>query len=138
MLQIQCLEGAKVPVRGSDGSAGYDLYSMEDFKICSEKQTLISTGIKMKIPKNHVGFIKSRSSLSYKHGLCVEAGVIDSDYRGEIKVLLHNYGKETYKGKKGDKIAQIVIMPCLMIKTKVVKSLDETKRGNKGFGSTGK
>lgn len=131
---------AKVPTRGSEEAAGYDLYSNSDVEIRPEGTIKVNTGIAMEIPKGYFGAIFARSGLATKEGLrpanCV--GVIDSDYRGEIIVALHNDSNIVRVVEKGERIAQIVIMPYLSVEFKEVDNLDETKRGNGGFGSTDK
>lgn len=131
---------AKVPTRGSEEAAGYDLYSNSDVEIRPEGTIKVNTGIAMEIPKGYFGAIYARSGLATKEGLrpanCV--GVIDSDYRGEIIVALHNDSNIIRVVEKGERIAQIVIMPYLSVEFEEVDNLDETKRGNGGFGSTDK
>lgn len=131
---------AKVPTRGSEEAAGYDLYSNSDVEIRPEGTIKVNTGIAMEIPKGYFGAIYARSGLATKEGLrpanCV--GVIDSDYRGEIIVALHNDSNIVRVVEKGERIAQIVIMPYLSVEFEEVDNLDETKRGNGGFGSTDK
>lgn len=131
---------AKVPTRGSEEAAGYDLYSNSDVEIRPEGTIKVNTGIAMEIPKGYFGAIYARSGLATKEGLrpanCV--GVIDSDYRGEIIVALHNDSNIVRVVEKGERIAQIVIMPYLSVEFKEVDNLDETKRSNGGFGSTDK
>lgn len=131
---------AKVPTRGSEEAAGYDLYSNSDVEIRPEGTIKVNTGIAMEIPKGYFGAIYARSGLATKEGLrpanCV--GVIDSDYRGEIIVALHNDSNIVRVVEKGERIAQIVIMPYLSVEFEEVGNLDETKRGNGGFGSTDK
>lgn len=131
---------AKVPTRGSEEAAGYDLYSNSDVEIRPEGTIKVNTGIAMEIPKGYFGAIYARSGLATKEGLrpanCV--GVIDSDYRGEIIVAIHNDSNIVRVVEKGERIAQIVIMPYLSVEFEEVDNLDETKRGNGGFGSTDK
>lgn len=131
---------AEVPTRGSKEAAGYDLYSNSDVEIRPEGTIKVNTGIAMEIPKGYFGAIYARSGLATKEGLrpanCV--GVIDSDYRGEIIVAIHNDSNIVRVVEKGERIAQIVIMPYLSIEFEEVDNLDETKRGNGGFGSTDK
>jgi dUTP pyrophosphatase len=128
--------GATVPTYGTDFAAGIDLYALED-TLLTTKQCLVKTGVHMAIPTGHFGNIRSRSSLAYKHGVCTEAGVIDSDYSGPIGVVMYTLNGE-YKITKGDKIAQMIIQPYVTIVPKVVDKLPETVRGQGGFGSTGK
>lgn len=144
-------EGATCPTRGSVDSAGLDLYASEDTYI-GQNATLVPTGVHMAIPKGHVGLIRSRSGMAYKKNVFSEAGVIDADYRGEIKVLLYCKKTETnwVNGhntskllpskplvQKGERIAQLLIVPVNMSECRVVDSLDDTVRGEGGFGSTG-
>jgi len=117
--------------RGTSGSAGLDLYSQEDYKD-NGGVVLVSTGVRVMIPEGYVGIIKDRSGMA-KKGVTTHGGVIDSDYRGEVGVMLRLNGNTI---KKGDRIAQLVVVPCLM-DFETVDSLDETERGEKGFGSTG-
>lgn len=135
-------ENAKLPTRGSDYAAGYDLYANlgeDTFAIVPANGTVgIGTGVSMAIPDGYFGAIFARSGLAFKKGLrpanCV--GVIDSDYRGEIIVALHNdtdAGKDIYNG---DRIAQIIFLPFKQAEFNEVNELDETKRGEGGFGST--
>ena len=136
----KCYDNAVVPTRGSDYAAGYDLYTADIFTQIPVGETrMIGAGVCMEIPEGYAGFIFARSGLASKRGLrpanCV--GVIDSDYRGEIKVALHNDSCEMQTIKQGDRIAQIVIMPYLAVEFEETDALNETTRGAGGFGSTG-
>lgn len=128
------------PKRGTDGSAGYDLFSCDATIILPGKSCMITTGIAMEIPNGYVGLVFARSGLATKQGLrpanCV--GVIDSDYRGEIKVCLYNDSFDVREVNFGDRIAQIVIVPYIYPNLEVVENLSDTERGDGGFGSTGK
>ncbi|MDI9539990.1 MAG: dUTP diphosphatase [Bacillota bacterium] len=133
-------EDAVIPVKGSDYAAGYDLYAINDEVIYPHNTTKVSTGLAIEIPEGYFGGVFARSGLASKKGLrpanCV--GVIDSDYRGEIIVLLHN-DTDTYQlVNKGDRIAQLVIMPYLSVEFEEAENLNDTERGDGGFGSTGK
>ncbi|MGI6607559.1 MAG: dUTP diphosphatase [Erysipelotrichaceae bacterium] len=131
---------AIIPTKGSNYAAGYDLYAINDEVIYPHNTTKISTGLKIEIPEGYFGGIFARSGLADKKGLrpanCV--GVIDSDYRGEIIVLLHNDTQIYQMVSKGDRIAQLIIMPYLSVDFEEVEELNETERGDGGFGSTGK
>ena len=134
-------DNAVVPTRGSKYAAGADLYSAENDLYIEDRQTvMIGTGIAMEIPEGYVGLVYARSGLACKEGLAPanKVGVIDSDYRGEIKVALYNQSGEKKLVKKGERIAQIVIAPFLAPEFTEVSELDETDRGEGGFGSTGK
>lgn len=136
-------ENAIIPKRGSDYAAGYDLYACTGInngvKIWGGETYKIGTGISMAIPNGYFGAVFARSGLATKNGLrpanCV--GVIDSDYRGEIIVALHNDSVDEYTVKDGERIAQLVIMPYLPVDFVETDTLDETDRGSGGFGSTG-
>lgn len=130
-------EGAQLPTKGNLSDAGYDLYSTEKVSIPAGATVLVSTGISMEIPEGYVGFIWDRSSMGV-NGIHRHAGVIDSGYRGHIKVCLHNTTKDVYHVEHGDRIAQIVIQQCPHFELCLVDSLDDTERGNGGFGSTGR
>ena len=130
-------DSSHVPTKGHMNDAGWDLYSFETISIPSGATVLVSTGIAMAIPKGYVGLIWDRSSMGVK-GIHRHAGVIDSEYRGEVKVCLHNTAKETYHIEKGDRIAQMLIQEAPNFIQHVVHELDSTNRGDGGFGSTGK
>ncbi|MCO5556028.1 hypothetical protein L7F22_009572 [Adiantum nelumboides] len=134
------LEGqnAKVPSRGSIGSAGYYLYANVQMEIFPQNWGTVSTGIQLMIPEGYYGRIASRSSLVSQHGIIVGGGVIDQDYRGEVKVLLYNTGLHRFSIEVGDRVAQIILEKITMPEVQVVKSLGSSERGENGFGSTGK
>jgi len=134
-LQTVLEDGAILPVRGTTFSAGLDLFALED-TVVNEIQSIVKTGVKMAIPEGYVGLIWSRSSMAYKNGVFTEAGVIDSDYRANIGVVMF-CNKGTYQIRKGDKIAQILIQPVSSMNCIQVESLSNTERTG-GFGSTGK
>lgn len=130
-------EDAIYPSRGSEGAAGWDLYAIEDAYIGPGERQLIDTGIASEFSDSIVGIIKPRSGLAYKYGIDVMAGVIDSDFRDSIKVLLINHGDQPFVVSPGDRIAQIVFT---MVFHNVVEhdgQVSETERGTGGFGSTG-
>jgi dUTP pyrophosphatase len=117
--------------------AAFDLEADEDTFVYGYSRKLISTGVRMAIPEGYCGIIKSRSGLAVKNSIEIGAGVIDAGYRGEIKVLLCNYGEDSFYVKPGDRIAQLMIVPVPAVTLEVVEDLDETTRSDKGFGSTG-
>ena len=135
-------ERAVLPVYASEGSAGADLTSAEerDITINSGETVFIGTGIAVEIPRGYVGLVYARSGLACKRNLAPanKVGVIDSDYRGEIKVALHNHGKNPEIVKKGERIAQLVIAPCVFADFKETDELSSSERGEGGFGSTGR
>lgn len=132
---------AKKPEYATDGSAGMDLSAVMDKPVTLRVggRAMIPTGIALQIPEGYGGFVFPRSGLSYKKGISMAncVGVIDSDYTGEIKVVLHNISGHDYTVNPGDRIAQLVFMPVAKAELEVVEELDETQRGVGGFGSTG-
>lgn len=133
-------ENATVPTYGSVSAAGADLYSCETVTVAPGETVLVHTGIAMAIPDGYVGLIYARSGLATKRGLAPanKVGVIDSDYRGEVMVALHNHGKVEQTVDAGERIAQIVFTPYVAADFCVVEELDTTDRGAGGFGSTGR
>lgn len=130
-------ESAITPSQGSEEAAGYDLCALKETVIPPKGKGLVSTGIEMAIPFGAYGRIAPRSGLAWKNFIDVGAGVIDSDYRGEVKVLLFNFGEEEFKVSKGDRVAQIIIEKVVPTMIKEVPELPSSKRGEGGFGSTG-
>ena len=132
----------KVPMPKYDiaGDAGFGLYVGEQITLAPMERASINTIYKMEIPKGSVGIIYERSGLSFKHGIITYGNVIDSGYRGEIRVGVINLGKEPYTFESGHKIAQMIIHSYEEMKFKEVKDseLSESDRGERGFGSTGK
>ena len=132
-------ENATVPTYGSVSAAGADLYSCETVTVAPGETVLVHTGIAMAIPDGYVGLIYARSGLATKRGLAPanKVGVIDSDYRGEVMVCLHNHGTTAQTVENGERIAQISFVPYYTANFDLVDDLDETTRGAGGFGSTG-
>ena len=139
ILKVKKLsESAILPEYKSEGAAGMDLYSNENVTLMPGEIKMISTGIALEIPKGYEGQVRPRSGLSLKGVTVVNApGTIDSDYRGEVKVLLINHGREPFNIEPGLRIAQLVIQKCEKAELVEHKELSETKRGSGGFGSTG-
>jgi len=139
--KVRGCEDLPLPVSTSELSSGVDLLSAEasDAVLKPGKIKLISTGIKIMIPKGYEGQIRPRSGLALKHGITVlnTPGTIDSDYRGIVKVILINLGEEDFNIQRGDRIAQLVIQKIFSPNFKIVKTLDKTKRGEGGFGHSG-
>ena len=135
-------ENAVIPTYGSEFSAGADLYALADEPIVIEahKTVLVHTGVAMEIPTGYVGLVFARSGLATKRALAPanKVGVIDSDYRGEIMVALHNHGDEPKTVENGERIAQLVLIPYLTAEFDEVDELSDTVRGEGGFGSTGR
>ena len=132
----------KLPVYKTSGSSGLDLvaYIKNKITINPSKVAIIPTGIAVAIPKNYEIQIRPRSGLAAKKGISVlnTPGTIDSDYRGEIKIILINLSKKPFVVKSGDRVAQMILCPIAKGKLKEVKNLPKTLRGKEGFGSTGK
>ena len=127
---------ARIPTKGSSQAAGHDLYAQETQKIPATGQGIIGTGIAIGLPSGTYGRIAPRSGLAIRHSLTVNAGVIDADYTGEIKVVLVNLGTEDYQVHKGDKIAQLIVERIISEEAILVHELETTTRGTKGFGSS--
>ena len=136
--EIPCLakDPQFLPQRANPTDAGADLMSTEDCEIYPNEQKMIDTGVAVKIPEGYAGFVFNRSSQG-KKGITIphSVGVIDSDYRGNIKIILKNISEDRYEIKVGDRIAQLVILPVLL--PTFVDAWNDTKRGTGGFGSTG-
>jgi len=129
---------AKIPTQATPFSAGYDLYAAEAIVVPRLGRKLIKTNVSMAIPMNHYGRIAPRSGLAYKNGIDVLAGVIDSDYRGDIGVILYNTDNNLdFTVNVGDKIAQIIIEPCAHVNFVKSNDLTATKRGEGGYGHSG-
>ena len=132
-------DSAKIPTFANAGDAGADLYATDDARLITNVPRAISTGIAMEIPKGHVGYVNPRSGLSLKGVTVLNApGTIDSGYRGEIKVIMINHGEYDYFIKKGDKIAQMVFHKYNEVFFEPVDELNDSGRGDGGFGSSGK
>lgn len=129
-------KNAKIPTKAFKEDAGWDLYAYEDIIIRPQNRICIPLGIKMEIPNGYLGFIKERSS-SALLGIHTLAGIIDSSYRGEVKVVLRNCSNLVHQFKKGDKIAQMLILPVPDMQMIQSVELSETERNEGGFGSTG-
>ena len=135
-------QGAKLPTYGTASAAGADLYAWLDEAVTIEpgKTAFIPTGIALEVPEGSAGLIYARSGLACKQGLAPanKVGVVDSDYRGEITVALHNHGSEARTVSHGDRIAQFIITPVLQPAYEMSEELSDTVRAAGGFGSTGK
>jgi dUTP pyrophosphatase len=131
---------AIIPAYQSDAAAGFDLHALEDIEISSGDRALVKTGLAIALPVGYELQVRPRSGLALKHGVTVlnTPGTVDGDYRGELMVILINFGKETFKIGKGDRIAQAIVARLERARLEEVGELDETARGAGGFGSTGK
>ncbi|XP_043379590.1 deoxyuridine 5'-triphosphate nucleotidohydrolase, mitochondrial isoform X2 [Chelonia mydas] len=130
-------ENASTPSRGSARAAGYDLYSAYNYVIPAMEKAIVKTDIQISLPSGCYGRVAPRSGLAAKHFIDVGAGVIDEDYRGNVGVVLFNFGKEDFEVKKGDRIAQLICERIFYPELEEVQVLDDTERGTGGFGSTG-
>ncbi|ODN77906.1 hypothetical protein L202_05012 [Cryptococcus amylolentus CBS 6039] len=137
-MEIQLLsEKATLPTQGSAYAAGMDLYSAEDKTIPARGRALIDLRLSIAVPAEHYGRIAPRSGLASKHGIQTGAGVIDSDYRGPVMVLLFNHSDVEFEVKHGDRIAQLILERISLPALRQVDTLPTTVRGAGGFGSTG-
>ena len=140
-IKIKLTRGAQIPKYATNGSAAVDLCAMIDSPIilAPGERALIPTGITLSIPDGYVGIVAARSGLACKKGICLSngIGVIDSDYRGEISVGLFNSSKDEFTVERGERIAQLMFVPVESAVFVSTDSLDETERGEGGFGSTG-
>jgi len=139
-LPIQLSEGATLPAYQTSGAAGMDLCTSETFVLNPMERRLVGTGVRVAIPEGFEGQVRPRSGLAIRNGISMvnTPGTIDSDYRGELRLILINFGAEAVQFSQGDRIGQLVICPVVRAAIKVVDGLDDTERGEGGFGSTGK
>lgn len=136
-MKVMLDEGAYMPTRAHSMDAGLDLYSPVDVMIKPQASAVIDTGVHVEMPPGSVGFLKSKSGLNVKHGILGE-GVIDAGYTGSIRVKLYNHGGDPYCIQRGDKVTQLVILPVMLLNLEQVEMLEDTDRGENGFGSTGR
>ncbi|KAK2626558.1 hypothetical protein QTJ16_003733 [Diplocarpon rosae] len=128
---------ARLPTRGSACAAGYDLYAAKATVVPARGKVLVETDLSMAVPAGTYGRIAPRSGLAAKHMIDTGAGVIDADYRGQVKVLLFNHGEEDFEVQEGDRVAQLVLERIYTPEVREVTELEESVRGAGGFGSTG-
>ena len=138
-MQVKLLsKHAKPPQKASTGSAGFDLYSSIYTKVTSKSLSIIPTDLAIQIPTGCYGRIAMRSGIAIKHMVSISGGVIDKDYRGNIKIIMINHGNEDFVIQRGDRVAQLIIERISCPEIIIVDQLKETDRGDNGFGSTGK
>jgi dUTP pyrophosphatase len=137
-LEVRVAGAGELPLYGSDDAAGADLRAAEDLTLGPGERAAVATGIQVEIPPGHVGLVWPRSGLAVRHGLDTLAGVIDCDYRGEVRVVLVNHGREEVRLSRGDRIAQLLIQRVERAVFTKVDKLGQTDRGQGGFGSTGR
>jgi dUTP pyrophosphatase len=131
-------ESGSLPVYSTTGAAGADLRASEAVTIAPGARTAVPTALRLQIPAGHVGLVWPRSGLAVRHGIDTLAGVVDSDYRGEVRVVLVNHGDEPFRIEKGDRIAQLLVQRVERATFAAVSTIDETDRGEGGFGSSGR
>lgn len=136
-MKIKLDRGAFIPVRAHGTDAGADLRSPIDTVVPAIGSRVINTGVHIQLPHGYVGMLKSKSGLNVMHDITSE-GVIDEGYTGPIKVKLYNHSEKDYVIERGDKITQLVILPCEYVKFDLVDYLEDSERGGDGFGSTGR
>ena len=136
-MKVMLDKGAFMPTRAHMNDAGLDLYARETTIVSAKESAKFDTGVHIALPPDTVGFLKSKSGLNVKHGITSE-GVIDEGYTGSIVVKLYNNSGNDYLVNKGDKISQLVILPRVKPSLTDVDSLEDTERGNNGFGSSGR
>lgn len=130
--------GATLPEYASAGAAGADLRASDAVDVPSGGRAAVPTGLRVQIPPGHVGLVWPRSGLAVRHGIDTLAGVIDSDYRGEVRVVLVNHGPEPFSIAPGERIAQLLLQRVERARFTAVSELQDTDRGGGGFGSTGR
>jgi dUTP pyrophosphatase len=131
-------ENGSLPEYSTTGAAGADLRASEAVEIAPGARSAVPTGLRLQIPPGHVGLVWPRRGLAVRHGIDTLAGVIDSDYRGEVRVVLVNHGDEPFRIERGDRIAQLLVQRVERAAFAVVPSIGETDRGEGGFGSSGR
>lgn len=139
VIEIVCVDGAVLPKYETEGAAGMDLRSIEAVSLGPLERRLVRTGLRIALPQGYEAQIRPRSGLALKRGISMvnTPGTIDSDYRGEVGVILINLSQETVELEAGERIAQMVIAPVAQAELVLVDDLDQTQRGVGGFGSTG-
>ena len=138
-LKMMVDEGIEIPAYAHHGDAGLDLRVREGVWLQPHERRTVGTGVRVAIPEGYVGLVFPRSGLASKHGISLSnaVGVVDSCYRGEIGATLINHGKKPYLINKGERVCQLVVVPFATCELEIVDELDETDRGEGGFGSTG-
>lgn len=141
MVNVRVMQEKDLPLPQyqTKGSAGMDVYSAESLILKAGAIQIVSTGLRMAVPEGYELHVRPRSGLAFKHGISLvnTPGTLDSDYRGELKLIMINHGKEDLEIKKGDRVAQIILNKYEPIEWEEVDKLDETERGHGRFGSTG-
>ncbi len=139
-LPVTLEPGASMPAYATHGAAGMDLRCLNAFQLSPMERAAIPTGVRVAVPEGFEAQVRPRSGLAMKHGIALvnAPGTIDSDYRGELRILLINLGQDVVQFEQGERIAQLVLCPVAKAHPVRVQSLDDTTRGESGFGSTGR
>ena len=137
MTTVKVAGPGSLPRYGSEGAAGADLHASEALVIAPGDRAAVATAIHLELPPGHVGLVWPRSGLALRHGIDTLAGVIDSDYRGEVRVVLVNHGREPFRIEPGDRVAQLLVQRVERALFVAEEELGATGRGTGGFGSTG-
>jgi dUTP pyrophosphatase len=137
-LPVLLDDAASLPEYASVGAAGADLRASEGLEIAPGGRAAVPTGVRLQIPPGHVGLVWPRSGLAVRHGIDTLAGVIDSDYRGEVRVVLVNHGDAPFRIAPGDRVAQLLVQRVERAAFTAAATIDDTDRGGSGFGSTGR
>jgi dUTP pyrophosphatase len=139
VLRVVLEDGAALPCYQTDGAAGLDVCCAEAFSLAPLERRLIKTGLRIAVPTGYEAQVRPRSGLAVRHGIAMvnAPGTIDSDYRGEVCLLLINLGADAVEFNRGERVGQLVVCPVARATLEIVEELDETNRGEGGFGSTG-
>jgi|SRR3989344_3381932 len=137
MKVVRLSKEAETPEYVMESDVGFDLRAAEDVSIEPYEQKKVKTGLMIEIPDGHVGLIRDRAGIISKLGVHTAAGTFDPAYRGEVSIVLVNFGEESVRIEKGMRICQMIVLPVVKVKIKDVKSLGKTERADKSFGSTG-
>ena len=136
-MKVKLDDGARTPTRSHPTDAGLDLYARQDKRVPAHGSALFDTGVHIELPHNTVGMLRSKSGLNTRHGITT-TGTIDEGFSGSIVVNVQNHSDNDYFVQKGDKITQLLVVPCLYVDVVLADEIKGGERGDKGFGSTGK
>jgi len=136
-LPVRVAGAGRLPRYASEAAAGADLHAAESLTLAPGERAAVATAVHLELPPGHVGLVWPRSGLALKHGIDTLAGVIDSDYRGEVRVVLVNHGREPFRVEPGDRIAQLLVQRVERAAFTPADALSDTARGTGGFGSSG-
>lgn len=136
-MKVKLDDGARTPTRSHPTDAGLDLYARQDKRVPAHGSALFDTGVHIELPHNTVGMLRSKSGLNTRHGITT-TGTIDEGFSGSIVVNMQNHSDNDYFVHKGDKITQLLVVPCLYVDVVLTDEIKSGERGDKGFGSTGK